>query len=81
MGSNAFEMTDGKVLGISRDHQRYALGGFSVLAGLFLLFSVAFSRSDMALFGTLGAAVKNSFTLLFGQFTAYLFPLLSRQYR
>ncbi|MBN1900572.1 DNA translocase FtsK 4TM domain-containing protein, partial [Candidatus Sumerlaeota bacterium] len=76
MNTSAFQLSDDKVLGVSRNHQRYLLGGFSFLTGLFFLLSVAFSRQDQALFGTFGAAVKHYFTLMFGNVLAYLFPLL-----
>ena len=76
MASNAFQLSDGKFLGLSRDHQRYIFGGFFFLLGLFSLLSVAFSQQDRALFGTFGAAVRSNFTLFFGHIVAYLLPLL-----
>lgn len=69
-------LSEGKILDLSKDHQRYFLGGFSFLVGLFLFLSVAFSRQNQALFGTFGAVIRNSFTLFFGHIAAYLFPLL-----
>lgn len=69
-------MSDDKILGVSRNHQRYILGGFSFLTGLFFLLSVAFSRQDQALFGSFGAAVRHYFTFFFGHVLAYLFPML-----
>jgi len=69
-------LSEGKILDLSKDHQRYVLGGFSFLVGLFLFLSVAFSRQNQALFGTFGAAIRHYFTLFFGHITAYLVPLL-----
>ena len=69
-------LSNGKILDLSKDHQRYVLGGFSFLVGLFLFLSVAFSRQNLAMFGTFGAAIRHYFTLFFGYIAAYLFPLL-----
>jgi len=76
MTTSSFQLSKDKIIAISKDHQRYALGGFSFFLGLFFLLSVAFSRQDQALFGSVGAFVKQYFTLFFGTVLAYLFPLL-----
>lgn len=76
MPANEIQLPSGKLLGLSRDHQRYILGGLFFLMGLFFLLSVLFARPDQTLFGSLGAAVQQAFVLFFGQIAAFVFPLL-----
>ena len=76
MPANEIQLPSGKLLGLSRDHQRYVLGGLFFLMGLFFLLSVMFARPDQTLFGSLGAAVQQAFVLFFGEIVAFVFPLL-----
>ncbi len=76
MAAQEFQLPDGRVFGLSREYRNCAVGGFLMVTGLFSFLSVAFSTTNMALFGTVGAAVHKGLTLVFGFPAALALPLL-----